>query len=120
MVHTSCKVCNDMGVAFLLAPITTGHTFQIVIHHFFSLTLRVAFCLAVASDCKSFHFNDSFTCGSRPHQAVINWFFIINRSSPSVPPRVTKPLFTLGGVSCMLYACRHDYLSANLPRCDKN
>ena len=57
----SCsKVGVNTSIAFLLTPVTTGHTFQIEVHHLFPLALRVAFCLAVASDCKFFHITAKF------------------------------------------------------------
>ena len=57
----SCgKVCVYTSVAFLLASVTTCHAFQIVVHHRFPLALWVAFCLAIASDCKFLHFVPKF------------------------------------------------------------
>ena len=49
-----------MSVAFLFAPLTAHHTFQIIVHHFLTFAFRVGFCLAVASDCKFFHNNAKF------------------------------------------------------------
>ena len=76
MHHTCGKVWVDTGVAFLLAPFTTGHAFQVVVHHLFTSALRVGFSVAVASDCKSFHITYSFTCVSRPHQSENKMFKI--------------------------------------------
>ena len=55
MFFTGSKVCVDVIVAFLFTSFTTGHAFQVIVHHFLPLALRVALCLAVASDCEFFH-----------------------------------------------------------------
>lgn len=60
MFLTFGEVCVNVCVAFLLAPVTTCHTFQIEVHHRFTLALWVAFGLAIASDCKFFHITPKF------------------------------------------------------------
>ena len=60
MFFTFKEVNINMSVAFLLASITTCHTFKIEVHHRFPLALWVAFCLAIASDCKFFHITPKF------------------------------------------------------------
>ena len=60
MFLTSEKVDVNASVAFLLASITTCHTFKIEVYHRFPLALGVTFCLAIASDCKFFHITPKF------------------------------------------------------------
>ena len=60
MFPTFGEVYVNVSVAFPLTSITTYHTFIIEVHHGFPLALWVAFCLAIASDCKFFHITPKF------------------------------------------------------------